>query len=189
MTNNRSSRFPVIAAVAALAGFAMLVLAPISAKGVGDGTLVDIWQPNWLERHMWGAPDADPEMLARMNRHWSFLNVGVPEAYRNAQSTLDATDENIAGGGALYTKHCARCHGGDGLGDGNMAKGLSPSPALLRHMIDHPVSVDQYLLWTISDGGADFDTDMPAYKEKLAREEIWKIVLYMRAGFPAVTNE
>ena len=64
-----------------------------------------------------------------------------------------------------------------------MGKALSPSPALLAYMIRRPIAVDEYLLWTISEGGKQFATDMPAFKDKLAREEIWKIIAYMRAGF------
>jgi mono/diheme cytochrome c family protein len=46
------------------------------------------------------------------------------------------------------------------------------------------MSVDEYMLWSISDGGAAFGTAMPAYKDVLTKDEIWKIVTYMRAGFP-----
>lgn len=71
------------------------------------------------------------------------------------------------------------------MGDGEAAKALNPSPALLAYMIQMPMSVDEYMLWTISDGGAAFGTDMPAFKDVLSKDEIWKIVTYMRAGFPA----
>jgi mono/diheme cytochrome c family protein len=40
------------------------------------------------------------------------------------------------------------------------------------------------MLWSISDGGAAFGSAMPAFKDVLSRDEIWKIVTYMRAGFP-----
>ena len=70
------------------------------------------------------------------------------------------------------------------MGDGEVAKSLSPSLALLAHMIQMPMSVDEYMLWSISDGGAAFGTAMPAYKDVLTKNEIWKIVTYMRAGFP-----
>ena len=51
-------------------------------------------------------------------------------------------------------------------------------------MIQRPISVDEYLLWSIAEGGKQFDTEMPAFKDALAREDIWKIIAYMRAGFP-----
>ena len=70
------------------------------------------------------------------------------------------------------------------MGDGEAASSLNPSPALLAYMIQMPMSVDEYMLWSISDGGAAFGTKMPAFKDVLTRDEIWKIVTYMRAGFP-----
>ena len=48
-----------------------------------------------------------------------------------------------------------------------------------------PIAVDEYLLWSISEGGRQFDTEMPAFKGTLSREEIWKVIAFMRAGFPA----
>ncbi len=62
---------------------------------------------------------------------------------------------------------------------------LSPSPALLAYMIRRPIAVDEYLLWTISEGGAQFGSKMPAFKDKLGRDDIWRVVAYMRAGFPS----
>jgi mono/diheme cytochrome c family protein len=63
---------------------------------------------------------------------------------------------------------------------------LYPSPALLAHLIRMPDTVDEYLLWAISDGGKPFGTKMPAFKDALTEEQIWQIVTYMRAGFPAM---
>ena len=52
-----------------------------------------------------------------------------------------------------------------------------------------PMAVDEYLLWSISEGGEAFETSMPAFEATLSREEIWKIVAYLRAGLPSVTEE
>jgi mono/diheme cytochrome c family protein len=41
-------------------------------------------------------------------------------------------------------------------------------------------------MWAISDGGAPFGTKMPAFKHALDEEQIWQIITYMRAGFPAM---
>ena len=139
-----------------------------------------------MRRHMWGGPGVHPEVQARMQRHRTFMHEGIPAKYQGARSTTEATAVNLATGGQLYHTHCASCHGTDGMGDGEAAKGLSPSPALLAHMIQMPMSVDSYLLWTISEGGQAFKTAMPAFKNKLSQDEIWKIVAYMRAGFPPV---
>ena len=48
-----------------------------------------------------------------------------------------------------------------------------------------PEGADAYLLWAISEGGTSFGTQMPAFKDKLSDEQIWQIVTFMRAGFPA----
>ena len=80
---------------------------------------------------------------------------------------------------------CARArHGKRGLGDGDAPRSLLPSPALLAFMIQRPIAVDEYLLWSIAEGGKQFETEMPAFKDTLNREDIWKIIAYMRAGFP-----
>jgi hypothetical protein len=70
-----------------------------------------------------------------------------------------------------------------------MGKALSPSPALLAYMITKPIAVDEYLLWSISEGGKQFGSAMPSFKETLPREDIWKIITYMRAGFPDAKRE
>ena len=89
----------------------------------------------------------------------------------------------------LYGENCASCHGPTGQGDGEAGRALNPSPALLSHMIRMPMAVDEYLLWTISEGGEPFGTDMPAFKDALTPEEIWKVIAFMRAGFPEAAGE
>lgn len=145
---------------------------------------VDYWQPQWMQRELWGPGRMPKGMQVRVLRHWTYVNSGVPKAYAGKRSTIKEGAEQVAAGGRLYEQHCARCHGRKGLGDGDMTKSLMPSPALLAYMIKRPISVDEYLLWAIADGGEAFATAMPAFKDKVSREEIWKIVAYMRAGFP-----
>jgi mono/diheme cytochrome c family protein len=126
-----------------------------------------------------------PGMQQRMARHWAFMNQGVPAEYAGARNPLSATAETIASGRALYLQNCALCHGEGGMGDGEQARSLTPSPALLAWLIQMPMAVDPYMLWSISEGGAAFGTDMPAFRGELSEDEIWKIVSFMRAGFPA----
>ena len=144
----------------------------------------DRWNPNWMQRDMWGSGNMGPGMQQRMSRHWTFMHQGIPAAYRAARNPLSQDTKTLGEGFALYQANCASCHGATGMGDGVVANSLSPSPALLAYMIQMPMSVDEYMLWSISDGGAAFETAMPAYKDVLTKDEIWKIVTYMRAGFP-----
>jgi len=147
----------------------------------------DMWDPGWMHREMWGPGRMGPGQRQRMLRHWTFMHEGVPEAYRGQSSPLDMTEETIQAGASLYAENCARCHGSTGQGDGEDGRALNPSPALLAHMIRMPMAVDEYLLWTVSEGGTEFETNMPAFKDELAADEIWKIIAFMRAGFPEAT--
>lgn len=117
------------------------------------------------------------------------MHGGLPAEYRGMWSPLKETSEVVRSGGELYNQKCAVCHGTQGMGDGEAAKALNPSPALLAYMIQMPMSVDEYLMWSIAEGGAQFGTNMPAFKDTLSRDEIWKIIAYMRAGFPELADE
>jgi mono/diheme cytochrome c family protein len=144
----------------------------------------DYWQPEWMTRHLWG-PDRMPKgMEIRLLRHKTYMELGGAKLYEGARSNVGQSPIVIAAGRKLYTQHCTGCHGTNGMGNGDMGKALSPSPALLAYMITRPIAVDEYLLWSISEGGKQFGSAMPAFKEKLSREEIWETITYMRAGFP-----
>ena len=117
------------------------------------------------------------------------MNVGVPPEYRGQLNPLATTRSVVKEGSMLYQKQCAVCHGAEGMGDGEAANGLNPSPALLAYMVQRPQSVDEYMMWTISAGGKAFGTPMPAFKDMLSKEDIWKIVTFMRAGFPPNSQE
>ena len=144
----------------------------------------DMWSPSWMQRDMWGPGHMGRGMRQRMTRHWTFMHQGIPIAYVGAKNPLSTDADTVREGRALYTKNCTSCHGMTGMGDGEAANSLTPSPALLAFMIQTPMAVDEYMLWSISEGGAAFGTAMPAFKEKLTEDEIWKIVTFMRAGFP-----
>lgn len=146
----------------------------------------DYWQPDWMVRELWGPGRMPTCMMARLLRHTTYVNFGVPSEYEGAQSTANKNVEAVAKGAAVYTERCASCHGPNGTGHGDAAQALTPSPALLAFMIRRPVSVDEYLLWTISDGGQQFRTAMPAFRDSLSRDDIWAVIAYMRAGFPKV---
>jgi mono/diheme cytochrome c family protein len=145
----------------------------------------DRWNPNWMQRDMWGSDHMGLGMRQRKERHRTFMHQGVPVVYRAARNPLSPDTTNISKGRSLYQSNCAVCHGATGMGDGEAAKSLNPSPALLAHMIQMPMSVDEYMLWSISDGGSAFGTSMPAFKDVLTKDEIWQVVTYMRAGFPS----
>jgi mono/diheme cytochrome c family protein len=132
----------------------------------------------------WNLRNLDPEQQQRMLRFSTFVNGGIPDEYLKAENAVGYTVRAIAEGGKLYKTNCLQCHGDMGLGNGDLAYALKPSPALLAYMVQQPVAVDQYLLWSIAEGGKQFGTAMPAFKNRLSHEEIFEIVAYLRAGFP-----
>ncbi len=170
---------------------AFVSFSPVNAVRAQSGTTppccVDRWDPGWTERGMWGPGGMGPGQRQRMTRHWTFMHSEIPPEYRGLTNPLALTPDEVRSGGVLYQEQCAECHGPQGMGDGESAKALNPSPALLAYMVQMPMSVDEYLMWSIAEGGKAFGTDMPAFKDKLPPEEIWKIIAYMRAGFPEET--
>ncbi|MBK5196730.1 MAG: cytochrome c [Methyloceanibacter sp.] len=172
----------------ALIGALMLgaVLLPPASRSVAQEGPEE-WQPG--APLGWNLKALSAEQQQRMLRFSTFVNEKVPEAYLKAENGVGYTTKAIAAGGPIYASHCAKCHGATGLGNGALAHALSPSPALLASMIQQPIAIDQYLLWTISEGGKPFGTAMPAFKTELTQDEIWQVVAYLRAGFPAVEDE
>ncbi|MHA1567203.1 MAG: c-type cytochrome [Alphaproteobacteria bacterium] len=145
---------------------------------------LDLWTEQRQAAPYWQLEQAPPDLNSRAQRHREFLEGGVPLEYRSQTNPYPAATKFIREGSKLYKSHCQSCHDPNGLGDGEAGRDLTPSPALLAYMIDQRRSVDEYLLWTISDGGAQFGTEMPAFKDALKDQQIWQIVTYMRAGFP-----
>ena len=105
-------------------------------------------------------------------------HASVPEEYANLQ-IHDLTEADITKGGQLYTTFCASCHGDDGMGDGPTAASLDPAPAPVAHTSS--MLSDGYLYWRIAEGGAAFNSTMPAWKASLNETEIWSIIGYIRA--------
>jgi mono/diheme cytochrome c family protein len=158
-----------------------------SGQDRGSAWWWNYWEPGSTEA--WDLRKMSPEQRQRMMRHWTFMNGEVPEQYLNAQNDVGYTTSAIAEGGVFYEQNCLKCHGERGLGDGEAAGDLTPSPALLAYLVQQPIAVDQYLLWSISEGGKDFGTAMPAWKDTLSEDQIWKIIAYLRAGLPDVDLE
>ncbi len=114
-------------------------------------------------------------------RHHQSMRGGIPAPYSNMQNPLPASAGNQQGGAELFQQFCATCHGSQGMGDGPAGKALTPRPANLTRFIRMPMlSRDNYLMWTISDGGAQFKTAMPAFKSVISDEDRWRIIHFLR---------
>ncbi len=99
-----------------------------------------------------------------------------PTTYRTPPVAYQAA--SIAAGAALFAANCAVCHGATGAGDGPGAAGLPRPPADLRaaHTAQHTVGD---LFWWIGRGIPR--AGMPAFGARLAEEERWDLINYLRA--------
>jgi len=84
-------------------------------------------------------------------------------------------DASTKSGLALYTKNCASCHGKAGLGEGVKARSLKQFPGDFSKA-DYQKQSDGDLFYKTKFGR----DEMPKYDGKLADDDIWNIVNYMR---------
>ena len=54
------------------------------------------------------------------------LNISIPPAAKNARNPVAASSEAVTAGSKNFTENCAICHGVDGAGKTDTARGLSP---------------------------------------------------------------
>ncbi len=100
----------------------------------------------------------------------------VPDKNAKMANPVKADAAAIAEGKALWTKHCASCHGKIGHGDGTKAAQLKTEPGNFSSPAVQKQS-DGTLFFKISEGRED----MPSFKKKIPdTEDIWKLVVYMR---------
>jgi mono/diheme cytochrome c family protein len=99
----------------------------------------------------------------------------VPANFKTMKNPVAVGDASTKAGLALYTKNCASCHGKAGLGDGVKARTLKDSPG----------DFSKAAFQTQADGDLFFKTktgrgEMPKYEGKLADDDIWNVVNYLR---------
>jgi mono/diheme cytochrome c family protein len=96
----------------------------------------------------------------------------------------------VALGERIYAQHCAACHGAKLEGQPNwrscLANGRLPAPPHDEsgHTWHHP----DRLLFAITKEGmvpphapAGYESDMPAFRDKLSDEEIWAALAYIKS--------
>ena len=171
-------------AAAIVAGSAALVAAQ---PMMGDGPP---WR-QWRGGHGWGGGGMmGGGGMGYSPRRPYAMHGSLPEAYAKAQNPLPRDQATVERGAKVYADNCASCHGKTGEGDGEAAKDLNPPPANLAWLAETPMAQwDPYMFWTVSEGGAQFKTAMPAFKDALSKDDIWAAIAYIQAQLPDVAKK
>ncbi len=123
-------------------------------------------------------PDEGLKMGMQGNGMMVRHHAQIPEDYAGLTSPVTADEASLERGATIYDVNCASCHGDGGMGDGPAGSALNPPPSPIAHTSQ--MMADDYLFWRISEGGAQFNTAMPAWKS-LAEQARWDLVNYIRA--------
>jgi mono/diheme cytochrome c family protein len=136
----------------------------------------------WPVEPKWTGPGPMP-------RHHMVLLWGVPAPYSGMTNPLPRRKEVLDHGAKIYTEHCATCHGDSGAGNGPGGRNLAPPPGNLVWLSDVPERQwDEFMVWTIAEGGTALGTSMPAYRELLSQEDIWAVTAYIQENIPFVSR-
>lgn len=99
----------------------------------------------------------------------------IDAKYKAMKSPVKNDAASIAAGKELYNKNCASCHGKTGLGDGVKARTLETFPGDFSKPAYQNQTDGEHFGKTKL--GRD---EMPKYDGKIADEDIWHMVNYMR---------
>ena len=96
----------------------------------------------------------------------------------------------VAMGAALYSQHCASCHGAKLEGQPHWRKRLPNGrmPAPPHDESGHTWHHSDAVLFGITKNGLvppyapkDYESDMPAFRGKLSDDEIWAVLAYIKS--------
>jgi mono/diheme cytochrome c family protein len=101
----------------------------------------------------------------------------IPRDAATARAPVAVSGPVVKHGGTLYRRHCQRCHGPGGRGDGTEAD-PNAWPGDLTDPARTDANPDGVLFYKIWNGR--LKPAMPAYNEKLTKEEAWAVVHYIK---------
>ncbi len=127
------------------------------------------------------ATTPDNALVAWVVHKVSDTSVGARLAANHAPVGLDKP-EKILAGGRLFSENCAVCHGGPGLDQTAIAKGLNPVPPALSRADRKPDPAEnfQFIRHGIK------MTAMPGFEQSYSDEQIWSLVAFLN-GLPGIS--
>lgn len=103
----------------------------------------------------------------------------LPAGAADEKNPVTVTAATLASGRRLYRENCQRCHGPQGKGNGSDAdpkykRGMDLTSAARADR--NPDGVVFHKIW----GGRE-KPKMPAFREKLTREQVWTLVGFVQS--------
>jgi mono/diheme cytochrome c family protein len=98
------------------------------------------------------------------------------------ENPIPLSRESIENGQALFTSHCALCHGATGKGDGPVGATLNPRPSNLTQHAVVGIHTDSQLFEWITNGFPG--SQMPAFRSTLSDTDRWNLVNFIRSLAP-----
>ena len=130
-----------------------------------------------------GTRNAAAMTVRSPERHETYIRRKLAPIYLGRTNPFRMTIGNLIEGARIYDQRCASCHGMMGVGDGEAGEKLDIPPADLSRSLAEPLYRDDFFYWSIAEGGTEFKTAMPVFKNDLRQSEIWKVITFMRAAF------
>lgn len=107
-------------------------------------------------------------------------NLAIPREAREAKNPSSDSPDVLSEAMAHFADHCVFCHGKDGSGNAQIAKGLFPKPPDMRQPQTQQLSDGE--IYYIIENGVRY-TGMPAFGETSGNandEDTWKLVIFIR---------
>lgn len=150
-------------------GFLLGVFVTLAALG---GGLYFLAATGRLPANADSPPPAAEKWIAK-----KALNAAIDRLMDKGNNPVPVTDANLIEGIHLYAKNCAVCHGGADAKPSNIAVGLyQKAPQLARYGVED--DDDGAIQWQVAHGIRM--TGMPAFGGTLTKDEIWKVVLFLK---------
>ena len=123
--------------------------------------------------------------VSATRQHWAptywLLDVGMRASVKARAKAIAVPDLNDTAkrerGLALFRRHCVHCHGAPGVAPEPFALGMTPTPANLVHTARDWPAAEVY--WVVREGLKM--TGMPAWRYRMADDDLWAIVAFMQA--------
>lgn len=105
----------------------------------------------------------------------------IPSSAKTEKSPAAGAPDAVKKGQAVFKSRCQRCHGPEGKGNGPEADPKSPPANLTQIKMDlNPDGVLFYKVWNGHQPHADSKGSMPAFKVQLVREDVWRVIEYVK---------